>query len=92
MALAAQDFAEEDEFILCESDEFQDQLFADLTGMLPGLRMLFVSGKSSYKLKNAAVEAVSGELIAMIDADCVPRTEWLRRRVDSLRNIREPLR
>jgi hypothetical protein len=84
-ALAAQDFAEKAEFILCESDEFQDQLPADLTGLLPGLRILFVRGKSSYELKNAAVEAASGDLIAMIDADCVPRTDWLRLLVDSLR-------
>jgi hypothetical protein len=85
MALATQDFAEKAEFILCESDEFQDQLPADLTGILPGLRILFVGGKSSYELKNAAVEAASAELIAMIDADCVPRIDWLRRLVDSLR-------
>ena len=84
-ALAAQDISEPVEFILCESEEFRDQLPAGLTQILPGLRILFAHGNSSYDLKNVAVEAASSEFIALLDADCVPGRDWLRRMLDALR-------
>lgn len=84
-ALAAQDLEEPAEFILCESEEFREELPGELTEILPALRILFVPGRSSYELKNAAVKAASSEFIAMIDADCVPGPEWLRLLLDSLR-------
>ena len=84
-ALAAQDFQEAAEFILCETEELRDRLPTDLNGILPDLKIMFARGNSSYELKNAAVEAASADLIAMLDADCVPRPDWLRRLLDSLR-------
>ena len=84
-ALAVQDLQEPAEFILCESEEFRAELPADLTGILPDLKIMFAPGRSSYELKNAAVEAASSELVAMLDADCVPRPDWLRLLLDSLR-------
>ena len=84
-ALAVQDAQEPAEFILCESEEFREKIPTDLTEILPALKILLVAGHSSYELKNAAVEAASCELIAMLDADCVPNPDWLRRLLQSLR-------
>jgi len=84
-ALAAQDLKEPAEFILCESEEFRNELPASLTQILPDLKIVFVPGRSSYELKNAAVEAASSEFVAMLDADCAPRPDWLRRLLDSMR-------
>jgi hypothetical protein len=62
-ALAAQDFEEPVEFILCESEEFREDLPADLSGSpLADLKILFVRGHSAYDLKNAA--AASGQFLA----------------------------
>ena len=85
-ALAAQDFEEPAEFILCESDEFRGSFPVDLSAALPSLKTLFVRGHSAYDLKNAAAKAASGEFLALIDADCVPRPDWLRRLVAGLRS------
>lgn len=84
-ALAMQDLEEPAEFILCESEEFRERLPTDFTDIIPDLKIVFAPGRSSYELKNAAVQAASSEFIAMIDADCVSRPDWLRRLLDSLR-------
>lgn len=84
-ALAAQDLREPAEFILCESEKFRGKLPADLTELLPGLKIMFAPGVTSYELKTAAIEAASSEFIAMLDADCLPRRDWLRRLLESLR-------
>jgi hypothetical protein len=83
--LAAQDIEEPVEFIFCESDELRDRVPANLTDLLPGLKIIFADGSSSYALKNAGVEAASCELVATLDADCVPRPDWLRLLLAALR-------
>lgn len=84
-ALAVQDLQEPAEFILCEAEEFRGRLPADFTEIIPDLKIMFAPGRASYDLKNAAVQAASSDLVAMLDADCVPRADWLRRLLDSLR-------
>jgi hypothetical protein len=84
-ALALQDLAEPAEFILCESEAFRDSLPSDFAQIIPNLKILFAPGRASHYLKNVAVAAASSEFIAMLDADCVPRPDWLRRLLDSLR-------
>jgi len=64
---------------------FASDLPTDFTDIIPDLKIVFAPGRSSYELKNAAVQAASAEFIAMIDADCVSRPDWLRRLLDSLR-------
>lgn len=84
-ALALQDLKEPAEFILCESEEFRGQLPADFTEIIPNLKIIFAPGSSSYELKNAAVRAAASPFIAMLDADCIPRHDWLRRLLNVLR-------
>jgi hypothetical protein len=84
-ALAAQDLPDQVEFILCESEELRGRLPDDLGAILPSLKILFVPADSAYALRNAAVEAASTELVALLDADCVPRSDWLRLLFDALR-------
>jgi hypothetical protein len=84
-ALARQDLREPAEFILCESEASRHTLPTDLTAILPALTIIFVHADLSYQLKNSGVVAASCEYVAMLDADCVPRPDWLRLLLESLR-------
>ena len=84
-ALAEQDFEEPANFTLIESAELAPRIPPDIGTILPALRVVTVPQRTSYELKNAAVEAASTELVAMLDGDCAPSPEWLRRLVDAMR-------
>ncbi len=77
-AWAAQDDAPADEFIIVESENFRNAVPADLPHIVPNCRFEFFSADSSYELKNLAVDASSGDWIAIVDADCIPNAGWLR--------------
>lgn len=83
-ALARQDFGGATEFLLVECAAFEHQIPSDLATMAPNLRVALSSGRGSYALKNAGVRAAAAELVALLDADCVPGCEWLRHLVDAL--------
>src|SRR5271170_2877407 len=84
-ALAQQDFHESAEFLLVESAELASLIPSDLSTILPNLRVISVPKSSSYELKNAAVQAASTELVAMVDGDCAASPQWLRALVYALR-------
>lgn len=84
-ALAQQDFEEPADFILAESAELAQQISPDFAAILPALRVITVAQRTSYELKNAAVQAASTELVAMVDGDCSPSVDWLRRLVGAMR-------
>jgi hypothetical protein len=42
------------------------------------MTILYIDAESSYELKNRAVEAASGDWVAIVDADCIPSRSWLR--------------
>jgi hypothetical protein len=84
-ALAVQDIEEPAEFILCQSEEFREEMPDDFTRILPDLKIVFAPCQSAYELKKVGVKAASSELVAMLDADCLPRRDWLRRLLDALR-------
>ena len=84
-ALAQQDFEEPADFMLVESTELAQQVPPDFAAILPALRVVAVPPRTSYELKNAAVQAASTELVAMLDGDCAPSTDWLRRLVEAMR-------
>jgi hypothetical protein len=84
-ALAQQDFAEPVDFMLVESTELAGQIPSDFAAILPALRVIAAPQRTAYELKNTAVQAASTELVALIDGDCAPSADWLRRLVDAMR-------
>jgi len=48
-----------------------------------GARLLRVRADESYALKNAGARAAIAEIVAILDADCVPRPGWARAIVDA---------
>ena len=67
-----------EEFILVESSRFKGQIPNDVLGMVPNMTILYIDAESSYELKNRAVEAATGDWLAIVDADCIPQRSWLR--------------
>ena len=67
-----------DEFILVESLRFKGKIPSDLLGLIPNMTILYLDAESSYELKNRAVEAATGDWLAIVDADCIPQRSWLR--------------
>ena len=84
-ALARQNFHGSTEIILSECERFQDEVPADLCEIVPDLRTVYSIDNGSYSLKNAGVQAAAGDLIAILDADCVPAPDWISRLVDAFR-------
>jgi len=74
--LAAQDFSGAAEFLLIESRHLQMPL-EELRTYLPTIALVGTSGVTSYDLKNAGGEAARADLVVILDADCVPRSDWL---------------
>ncbi len=84
-ALAQQDFEEPADFMMVEAAELAPQIPPDFAAILPPLRVVTVPHRTSYELKNAAVQAASTEMVAMLDGDCAPSADWLRRLVAAMR-------
>ena len=77
-AWADQEGVPADEFLLVESLRFKGQIPRDVSGMIPNMTILYIDAESSYELKNRAVEAATGDWVAIVDADCVPSRSWLQ--------------
>ena len=73
-----QDGKPAEEFLLVESSRFKGRIPSDVLAMVPNMRILYIDAKSSYELKNRAVEASTGDWVAIIDADCIPHRSWLK--------------
>jgi len=84
-ALAAQDFDEPVEFLLVENSRFQDAIPDEITAILPSLSIIFSNSESSYALKNDGARAARGEIVGILDGDCVPERGWIRHMVIALR-------
>src|SRR4029453_2094908 len=84
-ALARQDVDEPIEVLLVESRANADRIPADLTAILPSLKVVTCPAASSYELKNEGVHAATAELVVLLDADCTPSRDWLRRAIASMR-------
>ena len=68
-----------DEFMLVKSSRFKGLIPSDVSGMVPNMTILYIDAESSYELKNRAVEAATGDWLAIVDADCIPQRSWLRK-------------
>ena len=85
-ALARQHFEGPTEFLLSESAGITQQIPSDLMTTLPSLKVVLSSASSSYALKNEGVRAASAEIVAILDADCIPGPDWLRHLMDAMRD------
>jgi cellulose synthase/poly-beta-1,6-N-acetylglucosamine synthase-like glycosyltransferase len=84
-ALGHQDFLEPFEVILMENETVRGSSPADLLSRCPGSRIEFSEATTSAGLKDAGVKRANGELIAILEADCIPAPDWLRHMVSALR-------
>ena len=73
-----QDYKGPVDFVLAESSRWKGQVPDELLRSYPYWRMMYFDADSSYELKNRAVEAVDSEVVAIVDADCIPNKSWLR--------------
>lgn len=85
-ALAVQEVDEPVEFLLVETQERARMLPTDLIAELPSLRVIGVPNDATYEQKNAAARAAQGEIIALLDADCVPVSGWLQSLINTFRS------
>lgn len=85
-ALAAQKVDEPVEFLLVETQERARKLPADLLAELPNLKVIGVPENATYEQKNAGAQAAQGEIIALLDADCIPVSGWLKSLINTLRS------
>lgn len=84
--LARQDFKGPTEFLLSECADIEQQIPSDLALTLPSLRIVLSSASSSYELKNEGVRVASADIVAIIDADCIPDPGWLRHLMDAMQD------
>lgn len=84
-ALAAQGGAGRVEYLLGESTSARVEDAGALARVLPGLRIHASDATTSYGLKNACVETAGADLVAILDADCVPAPDWLARLIAAIR-------
>jgi len=78
-ALAMQEIDEPVEYLFIESESLRHDIPDGLHEILPSLQILFFPETDSYPLKNHGVAAASADLVAIIDADCIPAATWLRK-------------
>jgi len=85
-ALAGQKVHQPVEFLLVDTDDRAQKLPSNVIAELPGLRVLAVPRDGSSERKNAAVKAAQGEIIAILDADCIPVSGWLQSLINTFRS------
>ncbi|HJQ83902.1 MAG TPA: glycosyltransferase [Candidatus Binatia bacterium] len=76
-ALARQTFDRPFEVVLIDSTPADEPMPPDVPRLVPGLRTLGGAGETPVELLNAAVEATSAEVVALLDGDCAPVPGWL---------------
>jgi hypothetical protein len=84
-ALSRQAFDENVEVILVDPTGACQETPAELSGIMPSLRVIGASSHTSQEPLTAAGHAASAEFIALLDGDCVPAPGWLRAAVDAMR-------
>lgn len=84
-ALAAQEVDAPVEFLLVETQERAQSLPAEVLALLPGLRVIGVPHHATYEQKNAGAQAAQGDIIALLDVDCIPVAGWLQALITTFR-------
>ena len=81
--LARQDFTGPAEFIFLEDEGLKDEVPSDLTDILPGLQIAFTNKILQYDMKSEAAALGTGDIVVLLDSDCVPVPGWLRSLVET---------
>lgn len=76
--LSRQEYQENVEFLLVETEGAHREIPSDIAGLLPDFRIVTTPGKSSFDLKNAGVAAAAADFVIILDADCRPAPDWWR--------------
>ena len=84
-ALAGQDFDEPVEYLYVDEEGSNRPPPPDVLDILPGIKVLWRPGTTSYDLLNAGMRAATADIIAILDPDCVPDGDWLRVLVAGMR-------
>ena len=84
-ALQRQTFDEPVEAILVDATSADQQMPADLTGLVPALRVITGPTRTVSELLNAAADSATGDLVALLDGDCAPAPGWLGAAVEAMR-------
>lgn len=84
-ALAQQDGKVNAEWLLCENKVSARSMPDDIRRMLPNLKLVLSDEGGSYELKNAGFRAATSNIVAMLDADCVPARDWLKNAVAAMK-------
>src|ERR1700693_4911941 len=77
-ALAQQDARVNAEWLLCENKACAESMPDDFSRIVPNLKRVLSDAMGSYELKNAGVQAATSNIVAILDADCSPASDWLR--------------
>jgi hypothetical protein len=83
-SLARQDIEQPFEVVLLEGEQHRDAAPPDLTASCAGSRVVYAPETQSARLKDFGVSQVTTDLVAVLEADCVPNPSWLRVLVDVL--------
>ncbi|MEL7354078.1 MAG: glycosyltransferase [Cyanobacteria bacterium J06560_5] len=82
-ALCHQDYAR-DAYEIIVVDNNSDQDVSHVVSQFEGVRLMVEPRPGSYIARNRGIEAAQGEVIAFTDADCIPKSTWLRQGVEVL--------
>ena len=84
-ALARQDATVHAEWLLCENNACAGAMPSDLSIILRDLKVVLCESGESYELKNAGCRAATADIVAMLDADCVPASDWLEKALAAMK-------
>lgn len=84
-ALARQGSTVNVEWLLCENNACIEVMPSDLRAILPNLKVVLCDSEGSYELKNAGFQAATSDIVAMLDADCVPASDWLEKTLEVMK-------
>jgi glycosyl transferase family 2 len=84
-ALARQGSTVNVEWLLCENKACVEVMPSDLRAILPNLKVVLCDSEGSYELKNAGFQAATSDIVAMLDADCVPASDWLEKALAAMK-------
>jgi len=84
-ALGKQDIGESFDVLLILNAETGKSMPPSLAESFPGLTIVQSPERRSERLKNEGVRQSRTPLVAIVETDSLPRTDWLRRLADNLR-------